>query len=134
MTTRVGVVLFPGSNCELDALEAVRGLGGDAELLWHGDASVRAYLDVPSATNPTGATPAQIAVTVVPGSAGLLNSSGPFQVDEPGAHYTLEKIDGNRCAVAWNDPVDPATVAVPATPVRTHPCFRSNAVGGDCIK
>lgn len=77
----------------------------------YGDASVRAYLDVPSATNPTGTTPAQIAVTVVPGSAGLLNSSGPFQVDEPGAHYTLEKIDGNRCAVAWNDPVDPATGA-----------------------
>jgi phosphoribosylformylglycinamidine synthase len=40
MATRVGVVLFPGSNCELDALEAVRGLGGDAELLWHGDATV----------------------------------------------------------------------------------------------
>jgi phosphoribosylformylglycinamidine synthase len=37
MPARVGVVLFPGSNCELDALEAVRGLGGDAELLWHGD-------------------------------------------------------------------------------------------------
>jgi phosphoribosylformylglycinamidine synthase len=37
MPARVGVVLFPGSYCELDALEAVRGLGGDAELLWHGD-------------------------------------------------------------------------------------------------
>jgi phosphoribosylformylglycinamidine synthase len=37
MPARVGVVLFPGSNCELDAMEAVRGLGGDAELLWHGD-------------------------------------------------------------------------------------------------
>lgn len=77
----------------------------------YGDAAVRAYLDVPSATNPTGATPAQIAVTVVPGSPGLLNSSGPFQVDETGAHYTLEQIDGNRCAVAWNDPVDPTTGA-----------------------
>ena len=40
MTARVGVVVFPGSNCELDAAEAVRDLGGDAELLWHGDASV----------------------------------------------------------------------------------------------
>jgi phosphoribosylformylglycinamidine synthase len=38
---RVGVVVFPGSNCELDALEAVRHLGGDAELLWHGDADVK---------------------------------------------------------------------------------------------
>lgn len=40
MTARVGVVLFPGSNCELDVLEAVRLLGGDGELLWHGDSSV----------------------------------------------------------------------------------------------
>lgn len=31
------MVLFPGSNCELDALEAIGDLGGDAELLWHGD-------------------------------------------------------------------------------------------------
>jgi phosphoribosylformylglycinamidine synthase I len=40
MAPRVGVVLFPGSNCELDALEAVGALGGDAEVLWHGDATV----------------------------------------------------------------------------------------------
>ncbi len=39
MGARVGVVLFPGSNCELDAIEAVRALGGEAEILWHGDAS-----------------------------------------------------------------------------------------------
>ena len=39
MAPRVGVVLFPGSNCELDALEAVRALGGEAEILWHGDAT-----------------------------------------------------------------------------------------------
>jgi phosphoribosylformylglycinamidine synthase subunit PurQ / glutaminase len=38
--TKVGVVLFPGSNCEQDAVEAVRSLGGDAELLWHGDRTV----------------------------------------------------------------------------------------------
>ena len=42
MSPRVGVVLFPGSNCEQDALEAVRQLGGDAEILWHGDASLGA--------------------------------------------------------------------------------------------
>ena len=40
MSPRVGVVLFPGSNCELDVVEAVRGLGGDAEILWHGDAGL----------------------------------------------------------------------------------------------
>jgi len=37
MATRVGVVLFPGSNCEHDVVEAVRGLGGEAEILWHAD-------------------------------------------------------------------------------------------------
>jgi phosphoribosylformylglycinamidine synthase len=37
MTSRVGVVLFPGSNCELDVVEAVRSLGGHGEILWHGD-------------------------------------------------------------------------------------------------
>ena len=40
MSPRVGVVLFPGSNCEQDAMEAVRALGGEAELLWHGEATV----------------------------------------------------------------------------------------------
>jgi phosphoribosylformylglycinamidine synthase subunit PurQ / glutaminase len=40
VTTRVGVVLFPGSNCEQDALEAFAGLGAQAEVLWHGDATV----------------------------------------------------------------------------------------------
>jgi phosphoribosylformylglycinamidine synthase len=37
---KVGVVLFPGTNCELDALEAFRGIGAEAELLWHGDRTV----------------------------------------------------------------------------------------------
>ena len=41
MPARIGVVLFPGSNCEQDAIEAVRGLGGDAEILWHGDADTK---------------------------------------------------------------------------------------------
>ncbi len=40
MTTKVGVVVFPGSNCEHDVVEALQGLGADAELLWHGDATV----------------------------------------------------------------------------------------------
>lgn len=33
--TRVGVVVFPGSNCEYDALSAMTSLGADAELVWH---------------------------------------------------------------------------------------------------
>jgi phosphoribosylformylglycinamidine synthase I len=40
MAARVGVVLFPGSNCELDAIEAIRQLGGEAEVLWHADKRV----------------------------------------------------------------------------------------------
>ena len=40
MSARIGVVLFPGSNCEHDVVEAVGRLGGDAEILWHGDATV----------------------------------------------------------------------------------------------
>ena len=35
--TTVGVVVFPGSNCEHDVVEALQSLGATAELLWHGD-------------------------------------------------------------------------------------------------
>ena len=41
MTARIGVVLFPGSNCEQDAVEAIGLVGGDAEILWHGDRDLR---------------------------------------------------------------------------------------------
>ena len=40
MAAVVGVVVFPGSNCELDVVEAVAVLGGEGRLLWHGDASL----------------------------------------------------------------------------------------------
>ena len=46
MGVKVGVVLFPGTNCELDvqwAIENIGGgeqLGGEAVMLWHGDATV----------------------------------------------------------------------------------------------
>ncbi len=40
MSVRVGVVLFPGTNCELDVAWAVEELGAQAEMLWHGDATV----------------------------------------------------------------------------------------------
>ena len=40
MTARIGVVLFPGSNCEFDVIEAVTLLGGEAEICWHGDRSI----------------------------------------------------------------------------------------------
>jgi phosphoribosylformylglycinamidine synthase I len=37
MSARVGVVVFPGTNCELDVVEAVENLGGTGQLLWHRD-------------------------------------------------------------------------------------------------
>ena len=37
---RVGVVQFPGTNCELDVMRVVEALGGDAEILFHSDASI----------------------------------------------------------------------------------------------
>jgi phosphoribosylformylglycinamidine synthase subunit PurQ / glutaminase len=37
---KIGVVVFPGSNCEFDVMEGVRAAGGDAELLWHGARSL----------------------------------------------------------------------------------------------
>jgi len=39
-STVIGVVLFPGSNCEFDVMEAVDALGGKSRILWHGDSSV----------------------------------------------------------------------------------------------
>ncbi len=41
MAPRIGVVLFPGSNCEQDVIEAVRVVGGEAEILWHGETDLR---------------------------------------------------------------------------------------------
>ena len=40
MAARIGVVLFPGSNCEHDVVEAIRSLGGEAEICWHGDSTL----------------------------------------------------------------------------------------------
>lgn len=40
MSARVGVVLFPGTNCEHDVVEALDRLGADARLVWHGERSL----------------------------------------------------------------------------------------------
>jgi phosphoribosylformylglycinamidine synthase len=37
MASRVGVVVFPGTNCEHDTASAVELLGARAELVWHGE-------------------------------------------------------------------------------------------------
>ncbi len=41
MSPRIGVIHFPGTNCDLDAQWAMAQLGAEVETLWHGDASVR---------------------------------------------------------------------------------------------
>ncbi len=41
MPTRVGVVVFPGTNCEHDVARAVESLGAQACYLWHHDADLK---------------------------------------------------------------------------------------------
>jgi len=37
---RIAVVVFPGSNCEFDAVAALATAGADAELVWHTESSL----------------------------------------------------------------------------------------------
>ena len=37
MTARVGVVVFPGTNCEADVAWAIEQVGGSPQLLWHAE-------------------------------------------------------------------------------------------------
>jgi phosphoribosylformylglycinamidine synthase len=37
---RIGVVVFPGTNCEHDVVQAAAAAGGEGVLLWHGDAQL----------------------------------------------------------------------------------------------
>ena len=41
MSQRVGVVRFPGTNCEFDTIDAIRALDGEAEVLWHGQSDLQ---------------------------------------------------------------------------------------------
>ena len=38
---RVAVVVFPGSNCDADTLDAARAAGSDADYVWHRDTDLR---------------------------------------------------------------------------------------------
>ncbi len=40
MAPRIGVVVFPGSNCEYDVIQGVEAVGAEGVLLWHGDAQL----------------------------------------------------------------------------------------------
>jgi phosphoribosylformylglycinamidine synthase len=41
--TRIGVVVFPGSNCEYDAVAGVSQLGAQAELVWHSQTDLSGF-------------------------------------------------------------------------------------------
>jgi phosphoribosylformylglycinamidine synthase len=41
MSVHVGIVQFPGTNCELDSAWALEQLGATTEILWHGDKTVK---------------------------------------------------------------------------------------------
>lgn len=40
---RIGVVVFPGSNCEYDAKVAVESLGAEAEFVWHTETTLNGF-------------------------------------------------------------------------------------------
>ena len=40
MSSSIGVVVFPGTNCEHDVVRALTLLGAKAELVWHGDSEL----------------------------------------------------------------------------------------------
>ncbi|ADY56646.1 phosphoribosylformylglycinamidine synthase subunit I [Syntrophobotulus glycolicus DSM 8271] len=40
---KIGIVRFPGSNCEVDCLEAWRVLGEEPVMLWHQETSVQGF-------------------------------------------------------------------------------------------
>ncbi len=40
---RVGVVVFPGVNCEHDVVHALTALGGEAELVWHRETDLSGF-------------------------------------------------------------------------------------------
>jgi len=41
--TRIGVVIFPGSNCEYDAASAMTELGATADFVWHTETDLSGY-------------------------------------------------------------------------------------------
>jgi len=43
MADRIAIVVFPGTNCEYDALAAMSQLGAEAELVFHAEASLEGY-------------------------------------------------------------------------------------------
>ena len=51
MSRHVGVIRFPGTNCEFDTIDAINELGGEAKILWHSDTDLK---DVDAIVIPGG--------------------------------------------------------------------------------
>jgi len=43
VSPRIGVVVFPGTNCEHDTVEALQRSGADAHLVWHDETSLAGF-------------------------------------------------------------------------------------------
>lgn len=43
MPAKIGVVQFPGTNCEIDTVEALQIAGAEADTIWHGDSSLGSF-------------------------------------------------------------------------------------------
>ena len=76
-------------------------------------AVARSYIDAKALASAaqTQTRPAQFAVTVVPGDAGLVIPSGPFPIEQSGTHYELQQLGGHRCSLIWSESLDPTTGA-----------------------
>lgn len=51
MSARIGIVVFPGSNCEQDCYRVLRAMGTDPQMVWHGE---KALPDVDAVILPGG--------------------------------------------------------------------------------
>ena len=103
---RFGVVVFPGSNCDHDALYAVsHNLGHQADFIWHDSTSI-GHSDA----------------VILPGGAGGGGTAGDFiaNLGIPDLHYTtsLQEMGGAMCVAALESA---ATTMGSATMARERP-------------
>jgi len=98
VTTKIGVVVFPGTNCEHDVVRAVRsvaegiGAGAGAELVWHGDTSVDRF-DV--LVLPGGfATATYLRPGALPGSPPVMEAVTRFAADGRCRDRYLQRLPG----------------------------------------
>ena len=70
MSVKIGVVLFPGTNCEQDIAWAVERLGAESVVCWHGEATVH---DSDAVVIP-GGTAAPLSDDTVPQQIGRTGS------------------------------------------------------------